>query len=163
MKKETNDEAAIEKLNNTTWEDLNPDWTEDGNLTYRFAKSQFDDCPGCGRIEQLDVANVGQDDPCVIVICRDCQWSTHGDTPSEAIERWNVRAASEKADNDGWILVKDEMPVNDEPVLTSIDTAYNQERRIYQVLIQSYCEGEWETQDVIAWRPLPESYKEKTQ
>lgn len=47
------------------------------------------------------------------------------------------------------------LPPNDEPVLATVDTAYNHERRMRFVQIQSYCEGEWETQDVTAWGPVP--------
>jgi pyruvate/2-oxoacid:ferredoxin oxidoreductase beta subunit len=78
-------------INETTWEELNPDWQEEGDLTPHFAKSQFDVCPGCGKFEQLEVMNTTYDDPGACVICRPCQFSAHGETPSEAIENWNRR------------------------------------------------------------------------
>ena len=98
----TNEEkAAVDR----TWEELNPDWLEMGDLTGCFAKSQFDDCPGCGRFEQLQVRDVSQDEQCVTVSCDECQFCSWGETPSEAIENWNRRAslaalqsATERAD-----------------------------------------------------------------
>ena len=87
----------IKQLNAMTWEELNPDWPEDGDLTSRFAKSEFDACPGCGKFEQLEVLNTTYDDQGACVLCRPCQWQTNGDTPSEALGNWNARASQ-------WIL-----------------------------------------------------------
>ena len=97
----TEEKAAVDR----TWEELNPDWLEMGDLTGCFAKSQFDDCPGCGRFEQLQVRDVSQDEQCVTVSCDECHFCSWGDTPSEAVENWNRRAslaalqsATERAD-----------------------------------------------------------------
>lgn len=58
-----------------------------------------------------------------------------------------------------WVPVSERLPEDDTPVLTSMDTAYNAVRRMYSVEIQAFCEGEWETQDVVAWQPLPKPYE----
>lgn len=84
-------EKELEKINATTWEDLNPDWAEDGDLTDRFNKSQFDGCPGCDQIEGIGVY-VATEDLDVAVACRPCGWQVFGDCPSAAIEKWNARA-----------------------------------------------------------------------
>lgn len=54
-----------------------------------------------------------------------------------------------------WIAVSDRLPADEQEVLVFVDTAYNSERRMYQIMMQTYCEGEWETQDVTHWQPLP--------
>jgi hypothetical protein len=81
----------IETLNKTTWEDLNSDWLEHGNLTDRFAKSQFENCPSCGTIDHLEVVNTSYDEQGAAVLCRPCQWQVNGEFPSEAVENWNKR------------------------------------------------------------------------
>lgn len=86
-----NDEH-LKTLKATTWEELNPDWIEDGDLTDRFAKSQFDHCPTCDSIENIRVVNSSGDDEMASVLC--CNWQCNGDCPSEAIDNWNRRAAS---------------------------------------------------------------------
>lgn len=55
-----------------------------------------------------------------------------------------------------WVRCDDRLPDTDDPVLVAIDTAYNADRRSRWVTIQAFCEGEWETKDVVAWMPLPE-------
>lgn len=82
---------AIEELNARTWEQMNPDWRDfDGDLTDRFAKSQFDTCPGCGTTDHLSILIVGED--CEVAVgCTECQFRADGDCPSEAIKNWNQR------------------------------------------------------------------------
>jgi hypothetical protein len=86
------DELTPEQLNAMTWEQSHPEWIEEGDLTGHFAKSQFDNCPGCGKFEHLEVMNTSMDDEGACVICRPCQFAAHGDCPSTAIENWNRRA-----------------------------------------------------------------------
>jgi hypothetical protein len=74
-----------------TWEELNPDWMEEDELTHHFAKSQFANCPGCGKFEHLEVMNVSQDDEGACVACRPCQFFAQGECPSQAIDNWNRR------------------------------------------------------------------------
>jgi hypothetical protein len=99
---ETIEAKELESLNNTTWEDLNPDWLEDGDLTSRFAKSQFDNCPGCGNFEQLKVYNTSHDEQGASVLCLPCGWQANGETPSEAIQNWNTRAVHLSQSRDAW-------------------------------------------------------------
>lgn len=107
---ETND--AVEAANKATWEDLNPDWLGDGDLTKRFAKSQFDTCPGCGKFEQLKVYNTSGDDQSASVLCLPCQWQVNGETPSEAIENWNRRCAGLRHTGE-WVPVSEGLPTED--------------------------------------------------
>lgn len=103
----------LEKINNTTWEELHPDWAAYGDMTANFAKCQFDTCPACDKFEQLEVLNTGEDDPVVCVCCRPCGWFAYGDTPTEAIENWNRRydhAAAELR----WIPVSERLPSVDD-------------------------------------------------
>lgn len=90
MNNEPDLHTDLEALNAMTWEDLNPDWREDGDLTPRFAKSEFDNCPSCGKFEQIEVY-VATEDEDVAVGCRPCQWQCFGDCPTNAIKNWNTR------------------------------------------------------------------------
>ncbi len=100
-------------------------------------------------------------------VCSNCNHpqSHHRDEPlsdcilcDEGCEKFTPAPTSPERRGE-WIRVSERLPDEDEPVLTSTDTAYNAERRMYTVDIQAFCEGEWETEDVVAWMPLPAPYK----
>lgn len=89
-----------------TWEELNPDWREYGDLTERFAQSQFDNCPGCGHFGVR--VYIGSEDDEVCVICTGCeQWQAWGDCPSEAIDTWNKRVDAGAASVDRVEIVRE--------------------------------------------------------
>lgn len=78
-------------INEITWEEIHPNWADIGDMTEMFAKSQFDDCPGCGTTDHLQIASASEDILCVGVVCTKCSWQVTGDTPSDAINKWNLR------------------------------------------------------------------------
>jgi hypothetical protein len=81
----------LEKLNAKTWVELHPEWTEEGDCTHYFPKSQFDVCPGCGKFEHLEVLNTTYDDEGACVLCRPCQFQVNGENPGDAVDNWNTR------------------------------------------------------------------------
>jgi hypothetical protein len=164
---ETIEAKELESLNNTTWEDLNPDWLEDGDLTSRFAKSQFDNCPGCGNFEQLKVYNTSHDEQGASVLCLPCGWQVNGETPSEAIQNWNTRAVHLSQSRDAWTPIRSE----DDLPEVGIVVLWATEPGCYPML--GYLDGErlrvyriggssWENRFYFkAWRPLPTPYDQE--
>lgn len=84
-----------------------------------------------------------------------------GDVPCRACEVDDIKVELEEAPSKyQWISVKERLPENDKPVLI---TAWTD-----TLMIAWYYSGLWETEDcyldldeVKAWMPLPEPYKER--
>lgn len=133
---------------------------EDGNEPAYQAKSQMDNCPGCGKFEHLEILNITMDDPAFEVLCRPCQWFTTGETIAEAIENWNTRY---EAAAHSWIAIEERLP---EYFGTYIATVQDPDELIVMDVWFDRVEQEFKTNDrfrqdpgkVIAWMPLPQPF-----
>ena len=80
----------------------------------------------------------------------------------------DVEELRRQQDSHRWIPVKERLPEGDEFVLATVSGIYNTITFSHAIQLASYCEDggwfieeypDWDDPDVIAWQPLPESYR----
>jgi hypothetical protein len=87
-------------------------------------------------------------------------WRDYWDPNGDSVTYEDVPLALARFAASRWIPVAERLPDNGNPVLVTTNSAYNHERRMIQIMIQSFEDGEWETEDVTHWQPLPLPFSE---
>lgn len=120
-------------------------------------KLKLKPCPFCGgraKIEKLTIKKLFLRATGYFITCQSCRVFTGAQLEIDAaIEAWNRR--NDARQKERWIPVSEGLPENGEEVLAS-DGTY-----IYLVEYEADLDVAFgDIDNIIAWRPLPEPYKE---